>query len=291
MGAKENKKRDIKSFIITLIIFIISLIFAIVFNGFWKVLFIIFAAISGLFILIFLFGMLHLRSTKKPTKYVSSSSSSSPKYVKDWDPDTYQPPVENKKPTVQLTKDEQRAWAAYQKAQEGGYKNYQKWKTPAEWKINIWDKLNYYEKKGYVDVVKSQMKYEDKKNWEEAHPILTGTKKIINHIVSLDWVPTPGVSSGTTIKKKDSPEQAARDIKRILNYSGTYGDGQNGTCHYTIHEVSVNKYNEIYVRVETSSISLGEYGNASILRSNLRNEIYDATYSESGGFSLRVDVY
>lgn len=298
--SKEAKQRDRKAFVITLIVTAAFILLGIITSGFWKVVFFILAGLGIIFTLIFLFASLHLKDVERQERPVVVNNK---KKKKERPASTYTPqrtatPSNDYEEVVylneysefsKLSKEEKKGWNIYKKAQQGGYKNYQQYHSPLAWKKHIWDKLNYYEKKGYVDVTKGQMKFQDKKKWEEDHPILTGTKKAINYIVNLEFIPTGSSSSGT-IRKKDSIQQAAKDIKRMLNSSASYSDGTNGTCKYQIRDVYVSKYNEIIVDVRIVSISLGEYGTDFGLKGNLRSEIYDTVISESGGYPLKVDI-
>ena len=75
MANKNAKRTDGIVTIVSLLFTILFVVLSVISETKW--IFIILAIISGLVLLVMLFGAMHLRSTKKPTKYVSFSSSSS----------------------------------------------------------------------------------------------------------------------------------------------------------------------------------------------------------------------
>ena len=161
----------------------------------------------------------------------------------------------------------------------------------------MWGQLTTYQQLHYLEVVKHDMKLGKKMQWQEDHQGLMKAKRALSYVVNLEFLDPiyeklGNLSSGnTTIEKKDSPSIAARDIRRILNPSGSYSDGVNGTCKYYIRNISADKYSRIVIDVEMINYSLSDVGSLSSLKLNLKEEIREAAYTESGGYTLAVTVY
>lgn len=202
----------------------------------------------------------------------------------------------------QLSPKELKMWRIYYDYKKQGYKfaSYEHMNTPLKWKKNVVPYLLTQSVQVYKDHLEKTKKYEQKEKWKEDHPILTNVGKGVNYVFSgqllydaVDKI-SPYSSNSTSVKQKDSAEQAAKDIKRILRSSGTYSDGSNGSCHYYIQSIYADKYDRVIINVSTSNFSYKQMMTVDIpsqIRDNLKQEIYDSAYPESGGYSMDITVY
>ena len=324
----KNKKHLLILLAVNLLLFL----FDSVFSGFWKVLSIIATVIVVIYDLFLLVMFIHMKdvdrainrkSTTKTSYSSSSTSSSTPsntgnKYVESdaiklidavldgsFD-ENYGLSEEEKalkrqiaEEEKQLSEKELKMWKVYYDFQQQGYKFASYFATPLVWRKKETPYLLSKDVKYYKDYLKDRKKYEDKENWKNDHPVLTGVGKGIGYVFSgqllydvVDKIAPIG--NGGSIEKKDSAEQAAKDIKRILRSSGTYSDGTHGSCHYVFRDIYADKYDQIVIDVEASNYhceNMSTVDVPSLIRDNLYREIYDSVYSESGGFNIKLTVY
>ena len=326
----KNKKQLIILIAVNLLLFLFDSIF----SGFFKVLSIIATVIVVIYDLFLIVMFIHMKDVnrainrKSTTKTSYSSSSSTPtpsgssgqKYVEsdaikfidaltsDNYDGNYGLSEEEKalkrqiaEEEKQLSEKELKMWRIFYDYAQQGYKfaSYKRMNTPLKWKKNEVQYLLTKSVGEYKKHYAERKKYEDKENWKNDHPILTGVGKGIGYVFSgqllydvVDKIAPIG--NGGSVEQKESAQQAAKDIKRMLRSSGTYSDGSHGSCHYEVRDIYADKYDRIVVDVETSNYHCEHMASVdvpSLIRDNLYREIYDSVYPESGGFNLKVNVY